>query len=185
MRAPRVTLCLGFSRRFFFKISDKKTKALTADEKFFQQHDTDPTLDFIESLERERALLEEKEKQAEQTEEWKEYDREVEAVIYELEHEWLTDPRPISKDSVKHARLVMEAAVKKVWLFFRRLLEYCCVSSFSGGFQLCFLFFISLLFRSKKNTNCSTTCALRLIRDTSKPLLLMADPKMALCPRCL
>ncbi len=47
----------------------------------------------------------------------------MEAVIYELEHEWLTDPRPISKDSVKHARLVMEAAVKKVWFFFRRLLS--------------------------------------------------------------
>ncbi len=105
------------SRRFFFKISDKKRTQLaelSEDERFFQENDVDPTVAFIEHLERERAMLEEKEKQGEQTAEWKEYDREVEETIFNLEREWLTNPEPISKESVKRAQKAMEQAVIKV-----------------------------------------------------------------------
>lgn len=102
-------------RRWFFKITDKKKEmTISEDERFFQDNDVDPTAAFIESLERERALLEEKEREGERTAEWKEYDREVEEVIYKIEHEWLTNPEPITKESVKRAHKVMEEAVTKV-----------------------------------------------------------------------
>ncbi len=113
--------------RVLFKITDgKKTpplppppraqpaKELTADERFFAEHDEDPTSAFIESLERERAVLEEKERHGEATPEWKAYEKEVEAVIKAVEDSWLVNPEPISKDSVKRAHAVMDEAVRKV-----------------------------------------------------------------------
>jgi hypothetical protein len=110
----------GFSflvQKRCFKIADKKRSValeLTEDERFFRENDVDPTIAFIESLERERAVLEEKERQGEATAEWQEYDKEVEAVIHQIEHQWLTNPEPITKDSVKRAHKVMEEAVSKV-----------------------------------------------------------------------
>ena len=107
------------ARRGFFKIADGKKVAplqreLTEDERFFQENDEDPTQAFIESVERERMVLEEKQRQGMATPEWKEYDAEVTAVIDRLEHEWLVNPQPISKHTVKELHRVLDEAVLQV-----------------------------------------------------------------------
>ena len=45
---------------------------LTEDEAFFNEHDEDPTAAFVDSLARDRKLLEEKERMGQATPEWKE-----------------------------------------------------------------------------------------------------------------
>ncbi len=108
------------ARRGFFKIADGKKAApppqreLSEDERFFEENDEDPTVAFIESLERERMVVEEKQRQGLATREWKEYDKEVTAVMDRLEHEWLVNPQPISKHTVKELHRVLEEAVVHV-----------------------------------------------------------------------
>ena len=60
------------------KITDRRlpqrvpAEELAEDEAFFSENDFDPTAAFIQSLERDRALLEEKERIGQQTPEWQE-----------------------------------------------------------------------------------------------------------------
>ena len=109
-----------------FKITDRKgppppppsssssQRELTEDERFFADNDMDATAAFVEHLERERAYLEHKEKMGQQTQEWREYEEEVEAVIEEIEHRWLVSAEPITKETTKQARAEMEQAVRQV-----------------------------------------------------------------------
>ena len=60
------------------KITDRRlpqrvpAEELAEDEAFFSENDFDPTAAFIQSLERDRALLEEKERIGQETPEWQE-----------------------------------------------------------------------------------------------------------------
>jgi hypothetical protein len=107
-------------RRGYFKITDAKAQApppkheLTEDERFFEENDVDPTVAFIENLERERMVTEERHRLGMATREWQEYDEEVTETMDRLEHEWMVNPQPISKHTVKELHRVLEEAVLHV-----------------------------------------------------------------------
>jgi hypothetical protein len=95
--------------------SPRPARALTADEEFFMENDRDPTEALLADLERERLALEAKEKEIEQTPEWKAYEEEVERAIWEVEEEWLQrEDEPITKETVKVAHERMDKTIDAV-----------------------------------------------------------------------
>ncbi len=87
---------------------------LTEDEEFFTENDKTAEEELLEDLVFEREALDEQTRLAETTPEWQDYEREVTRVTDALEHDWLTDPSSITKETSTEARRRWVEEVERV-----------------------------------------------------------------------